>query len=244
MNSKRIRFIWAAFLIPLAGCKEINGTISFKENESGILKIEVVYPKDSKANIDTCSQYFKEIKWNNIIHDEGNQCIYIYYFSNFEDVGKIHKSLNINLYKLTKNKEHFTYKANNESCIKKQDESKYAIPITWSLKPPGNVVSHNADKIIGNTLTWNISTLDCYNVFVESDFSQPEEKLISKKSSVPTENLSDNKKTANTNTNIINYPGTRDDEKPPDWTAISASIATIIATVIAYFTYRESKKKK
>lgn len=224
----------AVFSMLLTSCKEIHGTISFEKDSSGVLSLRIVYPESlAIKNIKDCRKYLTTIKWNDYLYEGlpsinnpsgGDQCTYSYSFNDLDEVEKLHRGLNLKLDRLSIDDDRFIYKANDKTCINNPVDFETK-SITWTVKPPGNKNTHNAAKIIGDKLTWNISGLDCYNLSVES--------LINNKSL-------DDKIVANTSTS-----SEKSEKQPLDligvWTTIGASIATMIAAIIAY---TESKKKK
>ncbi|MCL4871195.1 MAG: DUF3153 domain-containing protein [Anaerolineae bacterium] len=52
-----------------------------------------------------------------------------------------------------------------------QELGEFALDFTWRLTVPGKVVSHNADAISGNTLTWNLTPGTIISLQAESDLS-------------------------------------------------------------------------
>ena len=237
MNSRKFWLMWAVLLTLLTGCvEEFHGEVSFEKNGSGVLSLKVMHSKDSKAkNIESCRQYFTGIKWKDISYKDlssinnlaGDQCTYIYSFNDLDEVESVHKTLGFKLGRLTIDENNFTYKAANKTCTDDFDP-KVVKSATWSVRPPGTISSHNAEKIIGDKLTWTLSGSDCYNISAMSTLTQPPEKV--------TENPTLSKVS----------PSEKTESQPFDtsivtWTTVGASLATIIATAIAY---KESKKKK
>lgn len=52
-----------------------------------------------------------------------------------------------------------------------QELGEFALDFTWQLTVPGKVVSHNADAISGNTLTWNLTPGTIISLQAESNLS-------------------------------------------------------------------------
>lgn len=240
MNSKKALLIWSVLLMLLTSCYEGHGYFTFEKNGSGVLNLEIVFPESLKAeDIEGCREAFTSIKWDNISYEDGSsinnssggdQCRYIYSFNDLDEVARLHKALNLKLERLRINNNYFIYKALDKTCVDDFDPN-YTKSVTWSIKPPGNIKSHNAEKVIGDKLTWNLSGSDCYDISVVSVLTQPAEETTA--DSVVTE--------PNTSS-----PSEKTESQPLDativtWTTIGASIATIIATAIAY---KESRKKK
>lgn len=249
MNSKKAWLIWLLLLALLTSCEEVHGHFTFERNGSGVLSLKVMYPKGSKVkDIKGCREYLNQIQWNDISYEGlssmnnpsgGDQCTYIYSFNDLDEVEKLHKALGLNLEILSIDDNYFTYKSVDKACVKDFDP-KYTKSVTWSVKPPGNISSHNAEKVIGEKLTWNLSGLDCYNVSVVSSLTQPTDKATATKDSVATDKSPNGETTPSKSSS-----GEKTESQPLDasivtWTTIGASIATIIATAIAY---KESKKK-
>jgi hypothetical protein len=153
----------------------------------------------------------------------GDQCTYVYSFNSLDEVEKLHKVLNVKLDRLSIDDNSFIYKSHDKACANNLGDYTPK-SITWSIKTPGGETIHNATKIIGDKLTWNIPGLDCYNISVESTIAKkvPEVKLS------PTSEKNDNQPI----------------DSISSLTTTGASVATIIATIVAYFAYIESKKKK
>jgi len=258
MNSKKTWAIWAVFLILLTGCKEIHGVISFKKNGSGILSLKIVYPESLEIkDVEGCRKSLSSIEWNNVSYEGfhsmnnpsgGDQCTYTYSFNDLDEVEKLHEVLGLKLNKLSINNDEFKYESTDNTCADDFDPN-LTKSATWSVKPPGDISSHNADKVIGNKLTWNISGFDCYSISVASVVASPLERVPE----IPVTQLPDNTASTDQSPNDVisstNSPNERNEKQSLDqsvalWTAVGASVATIIATVIAYVTYRDSKKKK
>jgi len=231
MNSKKAWLVWLALLVLLTSCvEEIHGYFTFEKNGSGVLNLEVVYPESSGVkDIEGCSKNLTQIQWDSILY-EGlssinnpsgmDQCRYIYSFNNLYEVEKLHKALGLKLEKLSIDDNYFIYKAFNRTCD--NDVGQLAKSVTLSIKPPGNVSSHNAEKVIGNKLTWNLSGgVDCYDISVVSALTQPTE---------PSKSLQSEK------TGDLPL-----DSTITTWTTIGASLATIIGTAIAYKQYKKKK---
>ena len=289
MSFRKSSLIWMVLPIFLTSCEEIHGTIAFKKNGSGTVNLEIIYAENLKVkNVDSCREYMSNIKWNDIAYNSesslnnpsgSDQCIYTYYFNDLIEVEKLHKGLNLNLQKLSISNNYFVYEANNQACVKDLDPDAFK-SVTWSVESPGNISSHNAEKIIGNKLTWNISGFDCYTILVKSVLRQSEE-VKGKADSVVTSDLPEHKDRVTPSTSpssdklnqpedvkadtdsvvTSDLPEDKDRVTPSTlpssdkakketldsvvlWTTISASIATIIGTVIAYMTYKDSKSKR
>jgi hypothetical protein len=231
MSSKKAWLIWSLLLMLLTSCEEIHSYITFEKNGSGVFSLKIVYPQSGKVkDVEACRQSFNSIQWNNILYEGsssinnpsgGDQCTYVYSFNDLEEVEKLHKVLNIKLNQLKIDDNYFTYKAIDKTCANSFDP-KVTKSVTWSIKLPGNISSHNAEKVIGDKLTWNLSGSDCYDI-----------------SAVSALNQSGSDKT-------ISAPSEKTESLPLDgsiliWITIGASIVAIIAIAIAY---KESQKKK
>lgn len=257
MNSKKIWPMWAVSLILLAGCEEIHGAISFEKNGSGILSLKITYPETSKMDVKGCRSFLTNVKWNKVSYERipskynigGNdQCIYVYSFNDLDEVEELHKGLGVKLDKFIINNDEFIYKSTDKKCVNNFAEATKVA--TWSVKPPGGIRLHNADKVVGDKLTWNISGLDCYDISVMSGIASPLERLSEPQSTQSPENkLSTDKSLNDKALPSTNSPGEKSEKQSLDalialWTTVGASIATIVATLIACVTYRDSKKKK
>ncbi|WP_293154309.1 MULTISPECIES: hypothetical protein [unclassified Microcoleus] len=189
MNSKKIWAIWTVFLILLTGCEEIHGVISFKKNGSGTLSLRIVNSESpnesSQVNVETCRKLLTSIAWDNVSHERirstnnssgSDQCAYTYSFNDLDEVEKLYKGLGLKLNRLTINNDEFTYKSTDKTCVNDFD-LKFTKSVTWSIEPPGNIKLHNADKVIGDKLIWNISGSDCYDISVVSGIASPLERL-------------------------------------------------------------------
>jgi len=258
MNSKKVWAIWSIFLILLTGCEEIHGVISFEKNGSGILSLKIVYPESSKIDVETCRKSLTSIEWTNVSHERirsmnnpsgSDQCAYTYSFNDLDEVEKLYRGLGLKLNRLTINTDEFTYKATDNTCVKDFDPN-LTKSVTWSVKPPGNIRLHNADKVIGDKLTWNISGFDCYDRSVVSGIVSPLERVPESQATQSPENKVSTDKSLNDKAiPTTNLPSEKTENQPLDasvalWTTVGASVATMIATIVAYITYRDSKKKK
>lgn len=193
----------------------------------------MLYPENLDVkNIATCREKLKTVQWHDYVYEGspsinnpsgGDQCTYIYSFNSLDEVEKLHKVLNVKLDRLSIDDNSFIYKSHDKTCANNLGEYTPK-SITWSVKTPEGKTIHNATKIIGDKLTWNILGLDCYNVSIESTITK---KLQDEKASSVDE---------------------KSDKQSIDsmslWTTIGSSVATIIATIVAYLTYIESKKKR
>lgn len=230
MNSKKAWLIWVLFLTLLTGCEEIHGSITFEKNGSGVLSLTIVYPEGSSVkSVEKCREYSPSGQWDNVLYEGSSsvnnpsgrdQCIFTNSFNDLDEVDKQYKALGIKLDKLSIDDNNFTYQAVNKTCVQDFDP-KVTKSVTWSVKPPGTISSHNAEKVIGDRLTWSLSGGDCYDISVVSTLTQSAESSKSSPSEKPENQPLDTTITT--------------------WTTIGASIATIIATAIAY---KEYKKKK
>lgn len=254
MNSKKALLKWSVLLMLLTSCfDEGHGYFTFKKNGSGVLNLEVLFPESSEVkDIKDCREALSSIDWNNISYEGsssinnpsgGDQCRYIYSYNDLDEAEKLHKALlGFKLERLSIDDNYFTYKALDKTCV---DDfvRKHTKSVTWSIKPPGNIRSHNAEKVIGDKLTWNLSGFDCYDISVVSALTQPADETTANKDLVVTEPKNKDSVVTEPNTSS---PSEKTESEPVDativtWTTIGASIATIIATAIAY---KESRKKK
>lgn len=194
-------------------------------------------------------KYGPKVEWHNVSHEGSSalnnlsgrdQCTYTYSFNDLDQVDKLYKALGFKLDRLSIDDNYFTYKSVDKTCAKDFDPN-VTKSATWSVKPPGTISSHNAEKVIGDKLTWNLSGSDCHNISVVSALTQPTDKATENKDSAETDKLTDDKTIPNKSS-----PSEKTEIQPLDasivtWTTVGASIATIVATAIAY---KESKKKK
>jgi hypothetical protein len=239
MKSKKAWLIWALFSILLTSCEEIHGYITFEKNGSGVLSLKVVYPEGSNVkSVEKCREYLPNGQWDDVSYEgsssvsnpsSGDQCTFTYSFNDLGQVDKQYRALGIKLDRLSIDDNQFTYQAVDKTCVKDFDP-KVTKSVTWSVKPPGTVTSHNADKVIGDTLTWNMLGFDCYDISAVSSLTKPTDQATDDKGSAASSKSPDDK----TESQPL-------DESVVTWTTVGASIATMIATAIAY---KEFKKKK
>jgi len=245
MNSKKAWLIWSLFLMLLTGCEEFHVDTTFEKNGSGVLRLVVVYSESSKMDVEQCRkvgrEYGPKVQWHNVSHEGSSsvnnpsgrdQCTYTYSFNDLDEADNLHKALGFKLDRLSIDNNYFTYKATNRACVNDFDP-KVLKSVTWSVKPPKTISSYNAEKVIGDNLIWNLSGSDCYDISVVSALVQPADEATVNKDLLVTEPSKSS-------------PGEKTENQPFDativtWTTVGASIATIIATAIAY---KESKKKK
>ena len=216
----------------LTSCiKEVHGYFHFNKNGSGVLNFKVLYLESSKVK-DTkgCREYFKTISWNDVAYENsismdnprgGNQCTYLYSFNNLDEVEKLHKVLGLKIETLGVNDNRFTYKVMDKTCIQYFNRSSIE-SVTLSVKPPGGIISHNAEKVIGDTFTWNLSGSDCYDISIVSSVAQPADKITTLNRSSTSEKTD--------NQSLESSIGL--------WTIIGGFAAMMIATVIAYTTHK------
>lgn len=185
MTMKSIRYVGLIFSLLLVGCDELHFFTTFEEDGSGFIDLEVVNYPDGEfsdyESIEDCSADFDElgVQPDNIAYESyassaigqqnGARCIYTFEFDDLEEAARLHTAFELNLDQLYFHNDAFTYQASSDDCDGSADSDDNA---TWNLRLPGEINSHNADKVIGDQLTWNVSS-DCYDIFAESTLVQP-----------------------------------------------------------------------
>lgn len=260
---RRFRFEFFLLLFLLTGCfEEVYITSSFKENGSGTFVFESVgatsYSEDSIeeiSGIEDCNfassddEQESVLKWNSVNYFEpntrnnpssGGRCVYVYEFSSLEELAFVYEEVfEIRIRELSIDDSSFRHNIYQEQC-----ESEPLIEkVNFTMEFPGEKISHNADRILGNSLTWNVEGISCYEIIAQ--YKIPE-----------TEN-SDNEVMSelDESAEILKQPSTTTELDETDiateesgvdsalllWTTIGASIATIFATIFAFI---ELVKKK
>lgn len=247
MNTRNKCYVLLLTSVLITSCDEMHVLTSFNDNESGSFKLDILYDEDKSfddmgSTPSTCLKSLEEI-WEssalsqNVIVSVENRknrswCVYSYQFQDLTELVAYYTSLNINIENLTTTANTFTYQIPPQACEPLSDETNQdPNDFTWSIKVPGEISEHNANKVIGNTLTWIGRSLECDGAFAKANLSQPSEPVV-------TEELPEN---------LVIPQETAIESQVPEQplsmvvvlTTIGASIATIVATIIAYLELRK-----
>lgn len=247
MIIKKVRYIGLIFSLLLIGCDENHLFSTFEEDGSGFIKLEVVNYPDGEfsdyESIEDCSVDFNELigtqpddvayvsQSSALGQQKGDRCIYTFEFDNLEEAERLHAAFNLELDQLYFRNDTFTYQASSDDCEGNEDSDDAD---TWNLKLPGEVSSHNADKIIGQQLTWNL-TSNCYDIYAESTLAQPESE-----SAVTESQINDDEPSGDESDNEGSLAEQPSENSAVMWAIIGAMIPTLIG-IIAYL--KSSKTK-
>ena len=159
---KLVVFVIGALV--LAGCHKLEATTKIEPNGSGELRMGVGFSAEERANMekqnsnpqDFCntSQTPANIAVTEEQRGDETWCITTTQFKNLEDLRGLYeqrKGIAINRLEISDGK--FYYEVDVDTLS--EDSSFSALTdIRWSLLLPGTPISHNANQVDGNTLTW------------------------------------------------------------------------------------------
>lgn len=247
---------WIAFLLLLSGCVDGEITTKFLKDGSGTVVLKFAPLESSEGTMTSVSDCVEMLDndantWDKISISEagslGNPnskaaCVYTYQFDELTEVKYLYDKIGLlDIEKLYLDEDNFYLTASIADCTPSASDSEGSIFL--SLELPGQITSNNADKVIGNRLTWDLDSIGCSQVVAESKL-----QLAEPKSAVEDEPI---KPTPTSDISIENPPSIApvEADQPKKegvvnsvviWTTIGASVATIIATVIAF---SESRKR-
>ncbi len=158
------KFLLVLSLLVLAGCHKLEVTTQIESNGSGTLQSGVGFSAEERANVE--KQYNNAQDFCNTAEapeivtvteeQRGDEtwCITMIRFRNLEDLRGLYEQregITINRLEISDGK--FYYDVDIDTL---SEGSSFAAltEITWSVVLPGTPLSHNADEVNGNTLTW------------------------------------------------------------------------------------------
>lgn len=158
------KFAWILVLIFLAGCHKLEATTSIKPNGSGELQTGVGFSVEERANVE--KQYNNAQDFCNTAQTPENVtvteeqrgdetwCVTTTQFKTLEELRALYErqqGITINRLEISDGK--FYYDVDIDTLSEGSSFSALT-EITWSVVLPGAPISHNADEVDGNTLTW------------------------------------------------------------------------------------------
>lgn len=262
---------WMILLFLLTGCLDIDIATKFEEDGSGTFSIKAAPVETDNEyvnmdDIDGCIESIAElpVEWSDISYREAGSldnpnsngtCVYTYQFSDLGEAEKVYKSVGMEIQDLYIDERTFFFKISNRDCKESGFDDPSDGSIDLSVELPGRVNSHNADRFVGEKLTWKLLRPDCFDAIAESKLSFVEDGPVEEQR--PSETLPN---LETTQPNLAHVPESSPvteenetssfdefgkDEGPLNavviWTTIGASVATMIGTLIAY---TESKRNK
>jgi len=158
------KFLLAFGVLFLAGCNKLDVTTKIEANGSGELQTAVGFSAEERANMETQNsdpQDFSntdQTPANGTVVEEkrGDEtwCVTTTQFKNLDELRTLYEQregLTINRLEISDGK--FYYDVDIDTL---SEGSNFSVPteIRWSVVLPGAPISHNADEVDGNTLTW------------------------------------------------------------------------------------------
>lgn len=158
------KIAWILVMLVLAGCHKLDLTTTINSNGSGELQTGVGFSAEERATLEkqfNNSQDFcntAQTPENVSVTEEqrGGEtwCVTTTRFKNLDELRTLYeqqKGLTINRLEISDGK--FYYDVDIDTL---SEGSSFAAltEITWSVVLPGAPISHNADQVNGNTLTW------------------------------------------------------------------------------------------
>lgn len=256
--STKYQGLWILILLFLSSCVEAEILHSFRSDGSGTVEIKVApsdATDDSPDSYEDCVEAFTEENpnlWDEIGFLEagtpGNPnsndtCVLGKRFDSLGEAEDFYTDSDLlDIQSLYIDNRFFYFKAYDSDCVSEPSEDETGT-LLFTLELPGRITSHNADKVIGKQLTWDLLRIGCSSILAESVLEVP---ITRPPEEAPTPLPSTTSAgTQQDNSSPVSVPVETSSEEEENqillWTTIGASVATIIGTVIAY---TESRKKK
>lgn len=182
-NNHRLAMLWAALLL---GACTVNSHTTVNADGSGALAYEIGL---SQTDADTLSglgqtpeQFCDSLNTQGdlpagatITQERRGADYYCSSSSPFTDLAGLRQAyagtrgITVNQLQMTDGK--FVYDVTVDGAAANSDAGQFGgfqPSVNWQVTVPGTVGSNNADKVEGNTLTWDISTAGDKNIHVES----------------------------------------------------------------------------
>ena len=151
-------------MLLLVGCHKLEATTSIKSNGSGELRMEVGFSAEEKANLEkqnpnqqdfcTVSQAPENVTVIEEQRGDETWCVSITAFNNLDELRSLYqqrKGVAINRLEINDGRFYYDIDVDMSS-----EDSGFSVlkEMRWSVVIPGALVSHNADQVDGNILTW------------------------------------------------------------------------------------------
>ena len=165
MKSRLIqRLLLVLVALLLAGCHKMQARTKIDPNGSGELQVGIGFSAAERTNMeeqngnlqDFCntSQIIPNVKVTEEQRDDETWCITTTQFKNLEELRSLYaQRVGISINRLEISDGKFYYDVDMDTL---SDASSFSAltDIMWSVVLPGAPISHNADQVDGNTLTW------------------------------------------------------------------------------------------
>ena len=165
MKSQLIRKLALVLVVlVLVGCHEMEATTKIDSNGSGEMQVGIGFSAEERANLekqngnsqDFCntSQKTPNVKVTEEQRDEETWCITTTPFKDLDELRSLYTQWEgIKINRLEIGNEKFYYDVDLDTL---SEDSSFSVQtdITWTVVLPGTPISHNADQVDGNTLTW------------------------------------------------------------------------------------------
>ena len=150
----------------LAGCHKLEATTKIEPNGSGELEMAVGFSAEERANMekqnsnpqDFCNT--SQPPENTTVTEEqrGDEtwCITTIPFGILEGLRSDYMRMGIEINRLEISRGKFYYDVEIDTLTESSSFSTLT-EITWTVILPGAPISHNADQVNGNTLTWTLT---------------------------------------------------------------------------------------
>ncbi|MCI0551112.1 MAG: hypothetical protein L0287_09165, partial [Anaerolineae bacterium] len=158
------KFLLVFGILFLAGCHKLEAVTAITPHGSGVLGMGIGFSPEERANLekqnnnsqDFCNTAQPPPNATVIEQQRGEEtwCITTTEFETLEELRNLYgqrEGIKINRLEISDGK--FYYDVDIDTL---SESSSFSIPteITWSVVLPGAPISHNADQVNGNTLTW------------------------------------------------------------------------------------------
>lgn len=157
------KFLLVFGVLFLAGCNKLEATTKIEPNGSGELQMGVGFSAEERANMekqnsnpqDFCNT--SETENITVVEEQRGEetwCITTTQFKNLEELRRLYRQREgITVNRLEIIDEKFYYDVDMDTLSEGSSFSALT-DITWSVVLPGAPISHNADEVNTNTLTW------------------------------------------------------------------------------------------
>jgi hypothetical protein len=181
--------VWLASLLIVAAmlasaCSFQIGTV-IKDDSSGNMRVEMGYTADEKSLLesfdsgsdDLCAQMQSEsesdtsdlppdAKFFQEQRGDETVCGVLVPFDNLDELRSVYKDMDTAVNQLSLEDGQLVYDVTVDTTS--MDVGGFPIDISWQLSVPGRVGDNNANKVEGNTLTWDLPSGQMVHIHAES----------------------------------------------------------------------------
>ena len=151
-------------MLLLAGCHKMEATTTVQPNGSGEFRMEIGFSAEERANMEKQNNNPEDFcNFSNppenvtVIEEQRGDETWCVNITSFEDLDELRglyqqrKGITINRLEITDDTFYYDIDVDMSS-----EDSGFSVltEMTWSVVLPGAPISHNADHVDGNTLTW------------------------------------------------------------------------------------------